>query len=80
MKSSGTCNHCKEAEAANAIPKSAAPIGEEVVIRVAMGHGHDQTAHSFSQCAECGSVWVTYVDSGAGGHGRFHRRLTKDLF
>ncbi len=80
MKSSGTCNHCKEAEAANGIPRNAAPIGEEVVIRVAMGHGHDQTEHSFSQCAECGSVWVTYVDSGAGGHDRFHRRLTKDLF
>jgi hypothetical protein len=80
MKSSGTCNHCKEAEAANTIPKSAAPIGEEVVVRTAMGRGHDQTAHFFSQYADCGSVWVTYVDGGVGGHGRFHRRLTKDLF
>lgn len=80
MKSSGTCNLCKKAEAANDIPMSAAPIGQEVAIRVAMGHGHDQTAYSFSQCAECGSVWVTYVDSGAGGHGRFHRCLTKELF
>lgn len=80
MQSSGTCNDCKETEAANAIPKSTTPIGEEVVIRVTMGRSHDQTTHSFSQCVECGSVWVTYVDSGAGGHNRFYQCLTKNLF
>lgn len=80
MKSLGGCDLCKEAEAANVLPNSVTSIGQEVVIRVAIGRGHDQTAHSFSQCGECGSVWVSYVDSGVGGHGRFHRCLTKNLF
>lgn len=80
MKSFGTCEQCKKAEATNSLPATIKSIGEEVVIRMVIGRGHDQTAHSFGQCAECGSIWVTYVDSGAGGHGRFHRRLTKDLF
>lgn len=80
MHSSGTCEHCRKAEAAKDLPKTVKSIAEDVIIRTIVGRGHDQTAHTFGQCAECGSIWVTYVDSGAGGHGRFHRRLTKDLF
>lgn len=80
MDSAGVCENCRAAEAANAIPRDVRPIGEPVRRRVAIGRGHDQTEHFFSQCAKCGSVWVSYVDSGAGGHGRFHRRLTRDLF
>ena len=55
-------------------------IGESVVIRMSMGRGHDQTEYSFFQCGECGSVWAEYEDSGAGGHGRFAKRITKGLF
>ncbi len=80
MKSSGTCDYCKKATAENNLPETAKAIGDEVVIRTGIGRGHDQTAHNFTQCLECGSVWVTLVDSGAGGHSRFHHCLTKGLF
>ena len=80
MNSTGACPECLAADQANDLPAAAAPIGEQVTIRVAVGRGHDTTDHTFHQCAHCGSVWVTYVDSGAGGHGRFHRRLTANLF
>lgn len=62
------------------LPKTAKAIGDEVIIRTSVGRGHDQTAHSFTQCSECGSVWIALVDSGAGGHGHSHRCLTKELF
>ncbi|MBK9160066.1 MAG: hypothetical protein IPM27_00600 [Nitrosomonadales bacterium] len=80
MKSTGSCEYCKKAVAEKALPETAKPIGDDVIIRTAIGRGHDQTAHNFSQCSECGSVWVSLVDSGAGGHGRFHRCLTTGLF
>jgi signal recognition particle GTPase len=80
VNSTGACKECREAEAAKRIPETVKVIGEEVVIDTRVGRGYDQTAHSFHQCANCGSVWVTYVDSGAGGHGRFHERLTKSFF
>jgi hypothetical protein len=50
------------------------------VIETSVGRGKDETGHEFTQCDECGSVWMTYIDSGAGGHGRFHRRLTKGFY
>lgn len=80
MNSSGTCALCKDAKAVGHLPDSATPIGQKVIIRAKFGRGHDQTTHTFSQCAKCGSVWVTTVDGGAGGHGYFNGRLTKDLF
>lgn len=80
MKSSGSCDYCKKAATEKGIPETAKPIGDAVVIRTSIGRGHDQTDHNFSQCSECGSVWVTLIDSGAGGHGRFYRCLTSDLF
>jgi DNA-directed RNA polymerase subunit M/transcription elongation factor TFIIS len=80
MNSSGTCSSCRNAEVAKVIPETANAIGDEVVISTTVGRGYDQTVHTFYQCADCGSVWVTYVESGAGGHGRFHERLTKSLF
>lgn len=61
-------------------PKGLTEIGRPVTCLVTVGRGHDQTEHTFFQCDECGSVWVRLVDSGAGGHGRFMRRLTADLF
>lgn len=80
MISSGSCDCCKKAKETKTLPETAKSVGDEVVIRTTIGRGYDQTAHSFSQCSEYGSVWVTLVDSGAGGHGRFHRCLTSDLF
>lgn len=80
MKSSGSCDYCKKAATEKGIPETAKPIGDAVVIRTSIGRGHDQTDHNFFQCSECGSVWVTLIDSGAGGHGRFHRCLTSELF
>jgi uncharacterized protein with PIN domain len=70
------CNVCSKDQT----PPHLAPIGRPVVIRTSVGRGHDQTEHTFSQCEECGSVWVKYVDSGAGGHGTFWKRLTAGLF
>lgn len=70
------CNACSN----DREPKALTEIGRPVTCRVAVGRGHDQTEHTFLQCDECGSVWVRLVDSGAGGHGRFMRRLTADLF
>lgn len=80
MKSSGTCKHCIEAENAKILPKNVTVIGEDVVIGTSVGRGFDETTYSFAQCNECGSIWVQYNDSGAGGHGRFQKRLTKGLF
>jgi hypothetical protein len=80
MKSSGSCDQCRKAVAENDIPKTVKPTGESVVIRTSIGRGHDQTDHEFTQCAECGSIWLTIVDSGAGGHGRFHHCLTRKFF
>jgi uncharacterized C2H2 Zn-finger protein len=42
--------------------------------------GHDRTDYYFLQCPTCGSVWMNYRDSGAGGHGDFWERLTKKYF
>lgn len=70
------CKPCSE----NQKPPRLTPIGRSVVITTSFGSGHDHTEHFFSQCDECGSVWVKYVDSGAGGHGRFWKRLTAGLF
>jgi hypothetical protein len=80
MNSSGSCNYCKKAREGKSLPETATPIGVSVKIQTTIGRGYEQTAHNFTQCTECGSVWVTLVESGDGGHGRFHRCLTSDLF
>lgn len=77
MNSRGTCAECR-----SEAPKSKKwkAVGEPVVCRVSVGRGYDQTEHSFYQCSECGSLWVKYEDSEAGGHGTFRKRLTEGLF
>lgn len=80
MLSAGACGRCREADKSNRLPDTASQIGDEVSFTTAIGAGHDSTDHTFHQCKDCGSVWVKYVDSGAGGHGRFTRRLTASLF
>lgn len=80
MNSAGTCQECLGADTTNRLPDNVTAIGENVTIRVAVGRGHDTTDHTFHQCRHCGSVWVEYRDSGAGGRGRFTRRLTSTLF
>jgi hypothetical protein len=77
MNSKGSCEECRTG---NIPPTGAQSIGDPVAIGTAVGRGYDQTEHRFSQCKSCGSVWVTYEDSGAGGHGTFHKRLTAGLF
>lgn len=80
MISEGKCEHCRQALAKGALHDALEEIGKDVLIRQKIGKGHDQTVHRFAQCKACGSLWVTLIDSGAGGHGRFHRCLTNDLF
>jgi hypothetical protein len=80
VNSTGVCGECLAAEHMNHLPGAVVAIGDDVSIRVAVGRGHDTTVHSFHQCENCGSIWVQYSDSGAGGHGRFIRRLTAGLF
>jgi len=81
MNSSGKCIHCKAAAlSSNTLPKSLKSIGQSVMISTTIGRGHDQTLYKFFQCPDCGSVWMAYADSGAGGHGTFHRCLTGDQF
>jgi hypothetical protein len=80
MKSTGVCKMCKGVEGKQASHKYMQPIGEPVELRVSVGRGHDMTEHFFLQCSKCGSVWVKLVDSGAGGHGTFYRRLTEGMF
>ena len=77
METQGACGQCKKDQLP---PKGAVQIGDTVASVVTVGRGYDKTAYSLSQCAKCGSVWLTYVDSGAGGHGTFHVRLTRDYF
>ncbi|WDD90331.1 hypothetical protein Bsp3421_000156 (plasmid) [Burkholderia sp. FERM BP-3421] len=70
------CNSCSKEQTT----KQLQPIGRQVTIATSVGRGHDQTDFAFAQCEKCGSVWVKYVDSGAGGHGTFWKRLTAGLF
>lgn len=56
------------------------PIGEPVRVDTRFGRGTDSTAFKFFQCRECGSIWMEYEDSGAGGHGTFTKRLTEGFF
>jgi hypothetical protein len=80
MDSKGQCDECQSAEKGGSTPKAAKTIGQNVILGQSVGRGYDQTEYEFFQCPTCGSVWTTYADSGAGGHGRFSRRLTKGLF
>ncbi len=71
------CESCREAKHP---PATATKIGTPVLIRLKIGRGSDDTIHTFLQCPECGDLWVELRESGVGGHGRFYRRLTVDLF
>lgn len=75
IESKGKCAQC--ADTAKGPPGDAAEIGQRVVSTIRLDRGSDETEYSFRQCPRCGSVWMTYTDSGAGGHGRFHKRLTE---
>jgi len=71
--SGGPCPECRKARTSSSDLEE---IGEPVVTTIQVGRGSDTTNYSFFQCKKCGSVWTYYVDSGAGGHGRFWKRLT----
>jgi len=74
---------CSDCQASTSIPKhwnTLVPIGKNVSSEIAIGRGHDRTDFYFFQCPMCGSVWMNYEDSGAGGHGNFWERLTKKFF
>lgn len=75
-----TSRKCKECIRAQRPPDGAVLIGDTVIVETPVKRGYDQTSYAFSQCTTCGSVWVTYRDSGAGGQGTFHRCLTATLF
>jgi hypothetical protein len=60
--------------------KNLEKIGRPILIETPIGRGMDRTEYFFFQCKKCGSVWTQYIDSGAGGHGRFWRKLTEGLF
>jgi hypothetical protein len=79
MKSKGRCENCKK-EPFTLLGADMKSIGESVVIENPVGRGYDQTTHNFCQCTICGSIWVKYVDRGAGGRGNFLRCLTSALF
>ena len=76
MQTNGKCNSCKNAQ----IPSNSKGIGEDVYHEMAIGKGYDRTDFKFFQCLDCGSIWVQYKDSGAGGHGNFSKNLTNKLF
>ena len=76
MNSNGVCEGCRSGTNLEHL----APIGESVVITIPISVGNIETEHSFSQCTNCGSVWVKMVDGGTGGHKKFYRRLTLGLF
>ncbi len=77
MKTTGTCTQCRSASSKSDTWNA---IGENVVCETAMGRGYAQTEYRFFQCAQCGSVFVEYEDSGAGGRGKFIQHLTKRLY
>ena len=72
--SGGPCPKCRDA--VDPSSNSLKEIGEAVFTKIILGRGTDTTNYSFFQCKKCGSVWTHYVDSGAGGHGRFWKKLT----
>ena len=76
MNSNGVCEDCQSGTNLEHL----APIGESVVVVIPIASGSEETEHSFSQCVNCGSVWVKQVDSGIGGHGKFYKRLTLGLY
>jgi|HubBroStandDraft_5_1064220.scaffolds.fasta_scaffold01051_3 hypothetical protein len=74
------CNDCQQSAPSAEHRKVLKPIGETVTSEIRLKRGHDQTDYYFLQCPTCGSVWMNYRDSGAGGHGDFWDRLTKKYF
>ena len=80
IQTQGTCSDCKRMETHNNLHTALSAIGTRVTDEVILGRGNDRTNYRFLQCSLCGSVWVKYDDSGAGGHGHFLKRLTADLY
>lgn len=76
MKSNGACNNCKVSMKLELCTS----IGEPVNTSIPLRRGYDDAEYSFFQCIECGSVWCQIVESGAGGHGKFFKRFTADMF
>jgi hypothetical protein len=74
------CKDCQASRPSLEHGKVLAPIGESVTCEIKLKSGHDRTDYYFLQCPTCGSVWMNYRDSGAGGHGDFWERLTKKYF
>ncbi len=56
---------------------SLTPIGTEVIKQAAFAPGYEQTTFQFAQCADCGSVWMTYTEIGPGRQDPIVVRLTK---
>lgn len=74
------CSDCRASIPSVEHRKVLKPIGDSVSHEIQVGRGHDRTDFYFLQCPTCGSVWMNYKDSGAGGHGDFWERLTKKYF
>jgi hypothetical protein len=72
------CSNCLASNTENR--KALIPIGESAASEIKLKRGHDRTDYYFFQCPTCGSVWMNYRDSGAGGHGDFWECLTKKFF
>jgi hypothetical protein len=80
IETQGACSDCKAPDSSRKPHAALVVFGNRVVDISTVGRGHEQTDYTFMQCSQCGSVWVKYQDSGAGGHGRFMKRLTAELY
>lgn len=67
----GLCEECKAEE----FPRKNDKVGKKVIADIALGRGYSRTEYEYFQCLECGSIWLTMTDSGAGGHGTYRSRL-----
>jgi hypothetical protein len=74
VQSDGPCKACSWG-----IHPGLTPIGTEVVKAGAVAPGYDRTTFQFAQCGTCGSVWMTYTESGAGRQDAMNVRLTRDF-
>ena len=81
IHSKGTCQACKAADGNMPRQETVEQIGNQVFTESIVGRGTDRTDYSFFQCKQCGSIWLNYEESGAGGHGGpWWKRLTKEFF
>ncbi len=69
----GPCVDCEK----NKFPKNKEKIGIPVHHQTKLGKGYDQSTYEFFQCIDCGAIWQTITDKGAGGHGFYTSKLTK---